>query len=109
MAYTVEDTLKSLSAYPIPRRTLEEIAARRGIYLGYMTYDKEVTESSLNLAKADLYEWLANAPNVSQGGISYSFTEEQRFQFRMQAHRLYSESDITVIRKSVYGYKGSRL
>lgn len=55
--------------------------------------------------------WLSLAPNVTQGGQSYSFSDEQRLQFRNQANSLYKEfaADDSATPKPVYGYKGSRL
>ena len=56
--------------------------------------------------------WLSVAPDVSQGGQSYSFTDEQRKQFRNRANSLYDDfgaSDEAGTPKPIYGYKGSRL
>lgn len=104
--------LKAVSAYPIPTLTVMEIAQRRGVNL-----DAEATESTLNgapynLAKADIYMWLGtDAPDVSQGGQSYSFTDKQRERFINIASKLFSvfEDNENSINKTVYGYKGSRL
>ena len=65
-----------------------------------------------NLAVADLLMWLSIAPDVSQGGQSYSFTDEQRRQFRNRAGSLYDDfgaGDEAGTSKPIYGYKGSRL
>ena len=50
--------------------------------------------------------------NVSQGGQSYSFTDEQRKALRNQASALYrdlGENDGTGAAKATYGYKGTNL
>lgn len=111
MAVKVTETLKGVSAYPVPLRTLWETAEKRGLDL-----DGEATEDVLkskpyNLAKADIFLWLSFAPDISQGGQSFSFTDEQRTRLRAQAKALYSEfePDGGASQKSVYGYKGSRL
>lgn len=76
----------------------------------------EVTESVIksaayNLALADVLMWLSLAPDVTQGGQSYSFTDEQRQQLRNRANALYGEfgSATGAASGTVYGYKGSRL
>jgi hypothetical protein len=54
--------------------------------------------------------WYSTAPNISQGGISYSFSEKERSIFANRAMSIYKawakeEAKSTTI----YGYKGSRL
>ena len=72
MAATVLEALKSITAYPVPLRTLVETAERRG--------------------------------------QSYSFTDEQRTEFKNRAYKLFNEfEDEAVKPKPIYGYKGSRL
>ena len=108
---TLLDSLKAVSAYPIPLRTLDEVATRRGVTLSDEATKEKLQSREYNLAKADLMLWLSFAPNVSQGGQSYSFSEEQRKQLKNDAYALYAlyseeEADKP---KVTYGYKGSRL
>lgn len=105
------EALKGVNAYPVPLRTLFETAGKRGLDL-----DKEATADILkgrayNLAKADILLWLSFAPDISQGGQSFSFTDEQRTRLRSQAKALYAEFDPdgSDAQKPIYGYKGSRL
>ena len=104
---TVLDSLKGLNAYPIPLRTLEEVAGRHGLTLAAEATQTVLTGAGYNLALADLLRWLILAPDVSQGGQSYSFTDEQRLQMRVRADNLYEEFG-SQERKAAYGYKGSR-
>lgn len=110
MAMTYLDALKSINAYPIPLRTLAETAVRRCISL-----TSEATEEFLHgkdylLAKADLLLWLSIAPNISQGGQSFSFTDEQRKDFKRKAYAIYDVHEPTSSAVCVkYGYKGDRL
>ena len=108
---TILDAIKSVTLYPLPSRTIEQIAVRRGCALSDEATQERLTGTAYNLAKADVLKWLASAPNVSQGGQSYSFTEEQRQQFRNEANALYKEfdADDSATAKPIYGYKGSRL
>ena len=107
---TILDALKGISAYPIPPRTLVEVAEGRGISLSEEATQAVITGRLYRLAKADLLLWLFLAPNVGQGGQSYSFTDEQRKQFRNQANAIYAElGDVRAAAQPTYGYKGSRL
>ena len=109
---TVLDALKGVSAYPVPLRTIGAIADKRGVVLTDDATAEVQYGKAFNLAVADILLWLSIAPDVSQGGQSYSFTDEQRKQFRNRANGLYDdfgESDGAVQPKPIYGYKGSRL
>lgn len=107
---TVLETLKGVSAYPVPLRTLVETAELRGLSLEEVATQEIMVGKAYKLAKADLLLWLALAPNITQGGQSFSFTDEQRQQFRNQAKALYDEcGEVSAATKPIYGYKGSRL
>lgn len=106
---TVQEALSSINAYPIPARTLQEVCARRGIMADADAATVGLTSAVFNLAKADLLVWLSYAPNVSQGGQSYSFSEEQRERFRQEAAALLDEYGVDEQRYTRYGYKGSNL
>ena len=109
MAVVILDALKGINSYPIPLRTLLEVALRRGVDV-YGEMEKDVLVSrEYNLCKADLLLWLSYAPNVTQGGQSYSFTDEQRVRLRGMAHQLYDEYGEEDAPRTVYGYKGKRL
>jgi hypothetical protein len=107
---TVTESLQGINAYPIPQRTLDTIMTRRGLS-GGSEATKEVIESdAFTLARADVLIWLSRAPNVSQGGQSYSFSDDERKQFRLEAGAIYADlepdGDLTRIK---YGYRGDRL
>ena len=107
---TILETLKGVSAYPIPLRTLVETAEKRGVALTDTATQEVMVGKAYKLTKADLLLWLSLAPNIGQGGQSFSFTDEQRQQFRNQAKALYDEcGEVSAASKPIYGYKGSRL
>ena len=81
MAKVIE-ALKGLNSYPVPLRTLVETAEKRGLNLDTETTAEILKGKAYNLAAADVFLWLSFAPDVSQGGQSYSFTDEQRTQLR---------------------------
>lgn len=107
---TVLEALKAVSAYPVPLRTLVETAEQRGLTLSVEATKEVLSGRDYRLAYADLLLWLSIAPNITQGGQSFSFTDEQRQQLRNQAQALYDELDEeSAAAKTIYGYKGSRL
>lgn len=110
MATTVQESLKGVNAYPVPLRTLIEVAEARGLSLTAEATKEVLDSEAYNLAVADLLLWLSIAPNISQGGQSYSFSEEQRTQLRNRANALFAKyGDDGAASKPIYGYKGSRL
>lgn len=107
---TVRDSLQSINGYPIPQRTLDTVAAERGISLFEELTPDVCKGAEYRLAKADLLKWLCNAPNVSQGGQSYSFSPDQRKRFMAEANAIYQDVGGDADKAGqVYGYKGSRL
>lgn len=112
MAATVLESLKGVNAYPVPNRTLTGILEHRGLLQTDEATKEVLRGAKYNLALADLLVWLSRAPDVSQGGQSFSFTDEQRLQFRNRANKLYQQYGDTseaAQNKPIYGYKGSRL
>lgn len=105
----VAEALRGISAYPIPPRTLSETAARRGVDLLEESTPAIVVSASFRLCQADLLLWLSMAPDISQGGQTYSFTDEQREAMRRRANRLYEELEASSSARVSYGYKGSVL
>ena len=58
-------------------------------------------------AKARAYAYLITAPNISQNGVSFSFTAEERKQFKKLAVDLLKEiGDDTSSIGTKYGYVG---
>lgn len=107
MATTLE-ALRGINSYPIPLRTLTETAERRGISLDAEATIEVLQGKGFNLCRADLLIWLSYAPDITQGGQSYSFTDEQRKEMRREANEILEEMDDNV-KKPRYGYKGTRL
>lgn len=107
---TFLEALKGINSYPIPLRTIHEVAERRGVSLEDNTDAEKLKGKEYNLCRADLLLWLSYAPNITQGGQSYSFTDEQRTDLRNLAQQLYDEfEEDEVVPKTIYGYKGKRL
>lgn len=107
---TIKDCLTAISMFPIPSGTINEVALRRELDLFLDATEIVAQSRSYNLARADLYIWLSLAPTLSQGGQSYSLSEEQRLQFRSRAKAIYEEfGENDGTSRPTFGYKGSRL
>lgn len=108
---TIAEALRGISAYPIPERTLVGVATARGLLLDDDATREALRGRAYRLTCADLLVWLSQAPDVSQGGQTYSFSDEQRKALRSQASAIYSdlgEVD-TMSAKPKFGYKGTNL
>lgn len=106
---TLREYLRGLTNYPVSEEALDSILARRGGEI--FTPGDDGTKQSL-LAMADLYSWLSTAPDVSQGGQSYSLTDEIRRHYRRKAnayYRLCGEHESVTQETATFGYKGERL
>lgn len=108
---TVYDTLKAETAYPVPAATLEKILSARGLDAQAEATVQAVAGKQYRLAVADLFKWIVYAPDVAQGGQSYTLTDAQRDALKTAANAVYkeyAESDCANVGVS-FGYKGSRL
>lgn len=101
------EALKSVSNYPVPQRTLDRVAAGRGIILEDETTASLLASDPYRYAEADVMMWLAAAPNISEGGISFSFSQSERDQFVKEASGIYAE--LGTPKGTIYGYKGENL
>ena len=106
---TLLSSLRAVNAYPVPQSFIETAAASRGLDLTAEITQDALKSKEYRLAYADLLMWLSQAPNVSQGGQSYSFDNEQRLKFSNKALAIYDELAEDNSPKTNYGYKGSRL
>ena len=106
---TVLDSLRSISGYPLSAFALEMAAISRGLDIREEVTKDVAASDAYRLAKADVLMMLADAPDVTQEGISYSFTDEQRNSFRMSASVIYGECGDDTAGSTIYGYKGDRL
>lgn len=105
---TILDSLKSISGYPIPEATFQEIALKRGLTLESAATKEDLLSNEYNLSKADIYSWLSKAPDVTQEGITYKFTDAQREQLKQDASLIYNDLGESSV-ETIFGYKGTDL
>ncbi len=107
---TVAESLRGVNAYPVPGRTIATVMTRRGLDGEAEATAGVLTSEAYMLAYADVLIWLSKAPNVSQGGQSYSFSEDERKAFRREAGAIYADLEPEgLMTKARFGYKGDRL
>ena len=95
--------------YPLPSATLDGVCIRRGLSRDTEATTDVFQSAAYRLAEADVLTWLAAAPNISQGGQNYTFTDEQRKTYRTRAAAVFEELEGGAVKSSIFGYKGDRL
>ena len=82
---TIAQALQSYSNYPVPSLLLQRVAAERGLALDEF-YDSDIAASkSYRLAKADVYYYYGTAPDIKEGDISLSLSQQSNFLFMAKA------------------------
>ena len=106
---TILDTLRSITFFPIPEDTFMSIFINRGIDGNSETTAEIMQSTEYKLCLADVYRWLVNAPSsISENGISFSITSDDKARYRALASDLYEECGEKRL-TTTYGYRGSRL
>lgn len=100
------DALQAINGYPVPSKTIEAIILEAG---GEVNANCDFSSVIYKRAKAKVCLWTANAPSISENGISYSLTDEERKQLRAIAYGLERELDEQLEHSIRYGYKGDSL
>lgn len=102
----VVEVLTHMSNYPIPYSVAEVACVAYGIDVeAELTFDLSKS-AEFKKAKAQIYFYLASAPNVSQNGTSFSFTKEERELFLSYYSNLMEGKDETSAVDGNFGYKG---
>lgn len=105
---TIRESLKALNAYPIPDLIVVLYCTARQLAPEAEAYGEVLASAAYRLAVADIYLWLSTAPNISQGGASWTLSEADKAAFRVQAETIYQQCREPS--KGVrFGYKGTRL
>jgi hypothetical protein len=98
--------LQGLTTYPVPQSVLQECALEAGCNpTDEVTQDMRQSRQ-WKRAKAQVFLFLSSAPNVTQQGVSFSFSEYERANFLKQAAALEAEAGDDDWNGVGYGYKG---
>lgn len=85
---TIREALKGLTGYPIPTTTLNYILTASDVD-GADEFSVAISQrAEYKRAAGYVFRYLSEAPNVSQGGVSYSFTADDRTRFANRAKSL---------------------
>ena len=106
---TVNQALRSTTTYPLSADFLTSIAERAGLSLDAEATADVMASNAFKHAQAQIYLYLAEAPNVSQGGISFSFSEQDRVRYESKGNRLLREVGASSASTKRFGYKGESL
>lgn len=98
----ISDTLRAISLYPINPLTVQNIMSECDLL------DEDINNnirksSGYRRAVAKVYQYLADAPNVSEAGANYSFSQSERDNMRRKADEILAEIGD---KKGDYGYIG---
>ena len=106
---TIIESLQSLSAYPIPMPSLVNIAEEAGLVYSEILLPTTRRSAAFKRATANVWLWLSEAPNVTQDGISYSFSDGERNRMRAKGEALLAEIGDSDEVDVEFGYKGEDL
>jgi len=105
---TIQQSLTSLSSYPVQQRSINRIAAARGLDLGAVADTAVLASKNYQLAEADVLTYLSKAPNVTEGGVQFTFSESDKQAFKNEAAYLYQQHE-EPNRGPRFGYQGEDL
>lgn len=106
----ISELLRSVNSYPIPANVIMEAGIKYELDIEADATPEIINSKEYKLAKADLYKYLAGAPNISQNGISFSFTEDQRSIFLNISSSIRNEVGVEDEESGQgYGYMGEDL
>ena len=104
----ISEKILSITAVPVPIANITAIGSEVGITPE--TEDSEVQPRVLNRFYAKVFLFLAMTPNISEGGVSITFSETQRSLFLRQArHYAMLSGDKNLVPGPSYGYVGENL
>lgn len=105
---TILEAIKGITNYPIPQGTIDSFSVRRAVDTTTTVTQNVLLSKSYRLLEADVKRWLVSAPNITEGGITFSFSPAERDEFKREAIATYIEYDEQS--KTVqFGYKGENL
>lgn len=103
---TIIDSLQAISLYPITRSALLSIAIECNLD-GQDTMTTELyNHKDYKRAKAKVYKLLSEAPDVTEAGATYGFTDTERKAFERKANELLNQVGDMADCNADYGYFG---
>lgn len=108
---TIFNALRTLSGYPLSTDTYTMAIMVAGLNANEEATTEVMNSKAFRYATANVYRALSEAPNVSQGGVSYTFSEDDRKRLvNRAAHILNSLGKDAADELGVnFGYQGEDL
>ena len=104
---TVSESLRSINNYPIPAYVLTKSAIKNGMSLEDEITSESVISKEYRLMEADVYAFLAGAPDVTQNSVTFSFSQDQRDYFLSMSNSIKAELGASDASSGQgYGYMG---
>ena len=105
---TIRELLTAISPAPVSDAFIKSIGTEVGVDM-----DSDVSKVGIepvDRARARLYLFLATVPNISEGGVSITFTADDKKVFLNLARKYATRAGETGLVPGVaYGYKGENL
>lgn len=106
----VLDSLQAISGYPLSRNSLKSICIECEVDANQEIDAECIKSANYKKAKAEVFLMLSQAPNISQGGVSYNFSQEERESFKANYYALMNEiGEEANLKLPKFGYKGTNL
>ena len=103
---TILEALQSLNQYPISDNIVEKIGVERSLTTSLEYTATIFASSAFQLASADIYLYLAIAPNIVEQEVGITQAPTVRTQFRAMANAIYLEYSDDKYSGLSYGFKG---
>lgn len=106
---TLRELLMAIAPCPVPDSYIDAIGTEIGV--ADMDTDMSLVDNKTAYSsEARLYLYLATMPNVSEGGVSISFTATEKKMFLDLARRYANFAGETeLVPGASYGYKGQNI
>jgi hypothetical protein len=102
----IREALRAISNYPVPPFVINDITDEQGL-----NPDDDITPAirqttAFIKCKAAVYRFIADAPNISQGGISYNLSEDERSRMKIKADTMLDKIGASEKYSGPIGYIG---
>ena len=100
---TIKDSLSGITNYPIPPTVVLNAAEDNGLDSAETATQEIRAGKPYQLALAEVYDFLSEAPTVQQSGVVITISDNQRLIYSAKAQSIRSKFDIET--EYPYGYQ----
>ena len=106
MPKTIFESVKAMTNYPVGTAAIEELIEQQGLEPTETITKQTRNSSEYKRARANMYLLLSESPNISQGGITFSFSTQERQAFINKAKSIFNEIGDESPTDLICGYMG---